>query len=91
MVNFGQPRGDMVLVGFLEGMSLESRTQVLSNYPEFQALAGEVGVDSGIITLAGLTEGLTCLDVENLLPQLLKEPSVLFAYPRFGEDTTEPE
>ncbi|WP_156180407.1 hypothetical protein [Rufibacter radiotolerans] len=30
VVNYGQPRGDLVLVGFLEGMSQGSRGQVLS-------------------------------------------------------------
>ncbi|MFB9862538.1 hypothetical protein [Rufibacter immobilis] len=90
-VNYGKAAGEVVLVGFQEGLSLEARQKVLSKYSQFQSIDGEVALDSGIITEVKLVPGATCFDAEKLISKLLKEKTVSFAYPVFEKKTADPE
>ncbi|WP_169788195.1 hypothetical protein [Rufibacter tibetensis] len=90
-VKFGRARGELILVGFAEGMSLQARQQVLGRFPQFQSVEGEIAVDSGIITVVRLAPGSECSDVEKLLTRLVKESSISFANPFFESNSTDPE
>jgi hypothetical protein len=91
LVQFGQARSEMLLIGFQAGMSLKARQTVLGKFPQFSTIDGEIPMDSGVITRIQLHPGSSCADIEKLLQRLKKESSVSFAFPFFGEDATTPE
>ncbi|WP_181308879.1 hypothetical protein [Rufibacter sp. XAAS-G3-1] len=90
-VQYGKARSEMLLVGFADGMSLKARRQVIGRFPQFKAIYSEITMDSGVITVISLYPGSTCSDVEKLMAKLLKEHTVSFAYPYFGEEPTNPD
>ncbi|GGK71256.1 hypothetical protein GCM10011405_19260 [Rufibacter glacialis] len=91
MVDFGKARGEVVLVGFVEGLTMQEKQQLLGRFPHFQGIEGEVAMDSGVITVVRLSTGTNCSDVEKLLVKLVKEPSISFAHPFFEENPADPE
>ncbi len=80
----------MVLVGFAEGMSQAAKQQLLNRYPQVHSIAGELAMDSGIITQVKLVKGSNCFDTEKLLTKLQREAVVSFAHPMFTQDEEDP-
>ncbi|WP_190300420.1 hypothetical protein [Rufibacter hautae] len=90
-VNFGAANGDRILVRFLDGMSLEARQQVLSRYPQFHSIEGEVALDSGTLTIVRLLANSGCGDAEKLGLKLLRESAVTYVTPFFNRTSSDPE
>ncbi|RNI22500.1 hypothetical protein EFB08_20595 [Rufibacter latericius] len=90
VVDFGKPNGEMVLVGFADGMTLQAKQRLLNRYPQYQSIAGEIAMDSGVLTQVRLIKGSNGYDAERLISKLLKESSVHFAHPMFTQDQNDP-
>ncbi|QHL86103.1 hypothetical protein GU926_01025 [Nibribacter ruber] len=81
--NYGAAYGEVLLVGFREGMTLKEKEKLVRQSSLYKSIAGEVAMESGLITLVQLKPRSTCADVELLRDQLQRHPDVLFANPAF--------
>jgi hypothetical protein len=89
-IQYGNARGEKIIVGFAEGTTLSQQQRILGRYPQFKSISGEVTLDSGVLTIVDLYPGSTCSDVDKLLGKLLKEGAVQVAYPFFESSSTDP-
>lgn len=90
-VNFGTAKADKILVRFTDGLSLEARRQVLSRYPQFHSIEGEIALDSGILTVVRLVPNADCGDAERFGLKLLREGTVSYVTPFFNRTSADPE
>jgi hypothetical protein len=86
VVNFGNARPDVLIIGFRNGLSLQRREQILSQYSAYQSIDGEFGMDSGILTIVNLKPGITCGNIAAMINHLETRPLVRFAAPTFDPD-----
>ncbi|MGV3539825.1 MAG: hypothetical protein ACO1OQ_08445 [Rufibacter sp.] len=89
-VTLGKAWGKLVLVGFAEGMTLETRKEFLQQFHRVDSVHGETYLDSGVLTLVQLKANSTCFEAEKLMKELQKLPQVLFANPTFLQRGQEP-
>jgi hypothetical protein len=90
-VTFGKAWGQLVLVGFLEGLPLEDRKRILKAFTEVDSLEGETYTDSGVITIIRLKAKSTCFEADKLMKALQKHPAVMYANPVFDPATYNPD
>lgn len=89
VTEYGAAYGQILLVGFRDGVSLREKQQIVRQSPLYKEIAGEMALDSGPITLVALKAKSNCAEVEALRAQLQRHPEVLFANPAFN--TQDPE
>ncbi|WP_192821198.1 hypothetical protein [Rufibacter sp. LB8] len=85
-VTYSKAWGQLVLVGFAEGLSQQDKQQLLAGFPVVDSLEGEVFTEAGVVTMVRLNPGSTCFEADKLRKALEKYPAVQFANPVFDPE-----